>query len=169
MKRKDAVKGPVSQSARLSGARVPQARARTRGAAASGGASSTTDLGSVGVVGLVEDAGPGEVRVRLARGELLSCQVLRTSDALRLVLAPGQEVLVARLGEGRGCVLGRVEPYDPRPPSEVRLSATESLVMSCGETSVELSAQGKAAVRGVDVVSSARRRNRINGGSVEIN
>lgn len=167
MKRKDAQKRPVAQSARLRRGRGP--RARRRETAADGSSSSAAVLGVVGLVGLVERADVGEVHVRLARGELLSCHVLRTSDALRLVLAPGQEVLVARLGDGRGCVLGRVEPYDPQPSSEVRLSATNSLVMSCGETSVELNAQGKVAIRGVDVVSSARRRNRINGGSVEIN
>ena len=118
--------------------------------------------------GVVEALEAGEVLVR-ADAERWRCAVLRTHAGPPLVLALGEVVLFTPLGPGRGCVLGRVEPYDPTAPAELHLRATESMTLTCGESSVELSAHGKVAVRGVDVVTTAKRKNRIKGGSVDIN
>lgn len=118
--------------------------------------------------GVVEALEKGEVVVRVS-AERWRCQVLRTHEGPPLVLAIGDSVLITALGPARGCVLGRVEAYDPSAPAELHLRATRSLTVSCGESTLELSAAGKVAVRGVDVVSSAKRKNRIKGGSVEIN
>jgi hypothetical protein len=51
----------------------------------------------------------------------------------------------------------------------VVFSAQTEVVLRCGEGSITLSADGKVTVRGVDVVSSAERTQRIRGGAVRIN
>jgi len=101
---------------------------------------------------------------RTPSGDTLTCAVLRTSEGPPLVLAPGDRVLVFG-----GVVLGRIEAFDPNAGDDVKLTAKKSLTVKVGESALELTAQGKITVRGVDVVSSAKRKNRIKGGSVEIN
>jgi hypothetical protein len=49
------------------------------------------------------------------------------------------------------------------------LSARQEVVLRCGPGSITLTADGKVVVRGVEVVSSANRTNRIRGGAVRIN
>jgi len=47
--------------------------------------------------------------------------------------------------------------------------AKSEVVLRCGEGSITLTAEGKVQIRGLDVVSSAERTQRIRGGSVRIN
>ena len=49
------------------------------------------------------------------------------------------------------------------------LSAQTEVVLQCGDGSITLAADGKVTIRGVDVVSSATRTQRIRGGAVRIN
>jgi hypothetical protein len=49
------------------------------------------------------------------------------------------------------------------------LSARTQLVLRCGQGSITLSADGKVSIRGLDVISSAERTQRIRGGAVRIN
>jgi hypothetical protein len=49
------------------------------------------------------------------------------------------------------------------------LSAQQEVVLRCGAASITLTADGRAVVRGADVVSSATRTNRVRGGAVKIN
>jgi hypothetical protein len=51
----------------------------------------------------------------------------------------------------------------------VILSAKTEVVLRCGEGSITLGADGKVTIRGIDVVSSASRTQRIRGGAVRIN
>ncbi len=108
-------------------------------------------------------------------GDLL-CDVLVTSDAEALHLSPGDEVVVLLPGDdgGHGVVLGRIGPsVDPAPPKETPdtlvLEAQKGLVLRVGEGSIEIRADGKILIKGKDLVSHAKRMNRIRGGSVSLN
>jgi hypothetical protein len=56
----------------------------------------------------------------------------------------------------------------PEEPQTIVLTAAESIVLKCGQSSVTLS-DGKVVVRGLHVVTHAAGVNRIRGGSVQIN
>lgn len=131
-----------------------------------------TRLGSV--IELTEggDAGvvvPGEPPLRLR------CDVLRTADRPALTLSLGARVLVLlpEPGEERGIVLGVVGPYEsPRPepvPGEVRLEARERLELKVGESALTMDAEGRVLLKGRDVVTRAKRTQKIRGGTVHIN
>jgi hypothetical protein len=94
----------------------------------------------------------------------------------------GREVLVCRSGpEARLVIVGVLtEPGDTQPLGDpnidllverrrVVIAAKTEVVLRCGEGSITLSADGKVTLRGVDIVSSATRTQRIRGGAVRIN
>ncbi|MCO8121113.1 hypothetical protein NHH03_05135 [Stieleria sp. TO1_6] len=83
-----------------------------------------------------------------------------------------------------GCVLGLIGRYkEPVPPvsslstslsndptpRQVVIEATDELTLKCGDCSVDLRKDGKLMIRGVDVLTRAKRTQRIKGGSVAIN
>lgn len=118
------------------------------------------------------DAGvvvPGDPPLRLA------CDVLRTADQPSLTLAIGARVLVLlpAPGEGRGIVLGVVGPYEsPRPepvPAALRLEATDRVELRCGDSALTMDAEGRVLLKGRDVVTRAKRTQKIRGGTVHIN
>jgi hypothetical protein len=109
-------------------------------------------------------------------GELL-CDVLQTSNGSGLRLAVGDNVLVWLPGDEqeRGIVLGRIGPSrapdskQEGTPDEVVIEAKKNLTFKCGEGSITLRKDGKILIKGKDLVSQARRVNRIKGGAVTIN
>jgi hypothetical protein len=60
-------------------------------------------------------------------------------------------------------------PPQPEEQHHVVIEATEMLTLKCGESSVALRKDGKTMILGNDVLSRAKRTNRIKGGSVAIN
>lgn len=90
-------------------------------------------------------------------------------------LVPGDEVLVLVAEGERAVVLGRVGPSveadaaGPDLPDEIVLEARKGMTLRVGEGSITLRADGKVLIRGKDLVSHARRMNRIRGGSVSLN
>jgi hypothetical protein len=112
----------------------------------------------------------GDVVVEAANGVEWTCELLETSPLAPLVLQAGERVLVLppdATGE-RGIVLGRLgraRAGDGR----VELAAKSELVLRCGKGKIVLRADGRVAITGLDIVSAAERRQRIKGGSVEIN
>lgn len=122
-----------------------------------------TEGGDVGVVV------PGEPPVRLR------CDALRTADRPALTLSLGARVLVLlpAPGEERGVVLGVVAAYEsPQPdpaPAELRLEARERLEIRCGESALTMDAEGRVLVKGKDIVTRAKRTQKIRGGTVHIN
>lgn len=125
------------------------------------------------VLSVAEDS-----RVRVARlggaGEERDAVLLHVGGApLRLV--PGDEVLVLLAEEGRAIVLGRVGPSaesdasNAELPDEIVLEARRGMTLRVGEGSITLRADGKILIKGKDLVSHARRMNRIRGGSVSLN
>lgn len=115
----------------------------------------------------------GHILVELAaqRRRRVLCEFLETSDSPGLVLAAGDAVLVLPPAEGEetGIVLGRIGRYRAPDRRTVTLEAQSELVLRCGESALTLRRDGKVLTRAVDVASIAKRRNRIKGGSVEIN
>lgn len=110
-------------------------------------------------------------------GAILACDVLDTGRGGPRPLAEDDAVLVVvpEGGDGRGVVLGRVLRAGPRgaaeegPPEELLLEATKGLTLKVGEGSITLREDGKVLIRGRDLVSHAKRTNRIRGGTVAIN
>jgi hypothetical protein len=123
--------------------------------------------------GTVEDlfeSGDVGVRPDDATAGIL-CDVLQTSDAPALSLEPGDQVLVLlpNAPDGRGCVLGRIGPYRAPETERVTIEADKELTLRCGKARLTLRHDGKVLTRATDIASLARRRQRIKGGSVEIN
>lgn len=100
------------------------------------------------------------------------CDVLLTGDSPTLTLSAGNDVLLLMPADPeivRPCVLGRVGPYAAPDRERVTIEATRELKLSCGDAQVTLRHDGKVLTRAKDIASIAKRRQRIKGGSVEIN
>ena len=69
-----------------------------------------------------------------------------------------------------GIVLGRVGRYRPQTPEvNVVIEATDALTLKCGNSVVDLRADGKVLIKGDDVTVRAKGTKRIRAGSVSIN
>lgn len=116
----------------------------------------------------------GEVMVRVGRGadsRDLVCDVLQAASGPGIELNVGDPVLVMlpEIDGEPGCVIGRTGPYRRADREKVRIEAERELVLRCGNASITLRHDGKVLTRADDVATVARRRNRIKGGSVDIN
>lgn len=110
----------------------------------------------------------GTLRARTDQGELWLCDCLDLSGLLSSDLAVGDRVLVVPLAApGRPVVIGRIGRHG-RPP-QVRMEAGELLSLKCGESSIDLRADGKVVIRGEDVLVRAKGTQRIRAGAVSIN
>ena len=153
----------TGDQARLAGGH-PRDRARLEGGHPRlGSVIELTEGGDAGVVV------PGDPPLRLR------CDVLRTGDRPSLTLSLGARVLVLlpAPGEERGIVLGVVAAYEsPRPdptPAELRLEAGRKIELACGESSLTMNAEGQVLLKGKDIVTRAKRTQKIRGGTVHIN
>jgi len=110
----------------------------------------------------------------------LYCNALQTSEGMAINLVPGDVVLVLlpESDEERGVVLGRIGPsrasaVEPEKtkdtPDELVIEAKKNLTFKCGDGSITMRKDGKILIKGKDLVSRAKRMNRIKGGSVAIN
>lgn len=104
-------------------------------------------------------------------GQTFVCEWLETPWNAGTGLRPGDVVLVTPGADQQlGVVLGRVGRYRaPAPEKNVTVEARESLSLKCGESSIELRADGKLMVKGEDVLVKARGTQRIKAGTVNIN
>lgn len=108
---------------------------------------------------------------------LFTCDVLRTGETMPRYDTDTPVLIICTSIERRlGIVLGRVGKYNSAPQSSeadtrdhVVIEANETLRLKCGESSVDLRKDGKLMIRGKDVLTRAKRTNRIKGGSVGIN
>lgn len=108
---------------------------------------------------------------------ILACQMLQTSDSPAPSLAAGDTVLVWFCDADceEGIILGRIGPRrTPAPraetkPDELVIEAKKQITFRCGEGSITLRGDGKVLIKGKDLVSHAKRMNRIKGGAVAIN
>jgi hypothetical protein len=103
----------------------------------------------------------------------VTCDILRTSEASPLLLAPRDVVVCWCTGplSDRGVILGRIGPSHAvaHTPDTLLIEAKEELTLRVGEGSITIRADGKILIKGKDLVSHAQRVNRIRGGSVAIN
>jgi hypothetical protein len=133
------------------------------------------------VRGVIDDfLQSGEVVVHVPSSDpatRLCCDFLETSASATVQLKLGDQVLVlsSEGPEQNGIVLGRIGRY--RMPQtqanqvadHIVVEAKETLTLKCGESSVDLRKDGKLMIRGKDVLSRAKRSQRIKGGTVGIN
>ena len=120
----------------------------------------------------VVDISPtGELTVRLATGSLLVCDFLTTSRAEPPVLRAGDKVvvLVPEAPDEKPVVVGKVSAYQAPDGKRLVLEAGEELTIRCGEATIAIRKSGKILIKGVEIVSHARGRNRIRGGSIQMN
>ena len=114
----------------------------------------------------------GEIQVQTVGGcTRMLCDFLQTGDTPTLTLASGDLVLVfpPNGNDQKGVICGRIGKYVKPSNDKVVLEATNQLTLKCGDSSVTLHKDGKVVTQSKDIVSHARRRNRIKGGSVQIN
>lgn len=109
-------------------------------------------------------------------GAIVACDLLEPPGVGMRPLGEGETVLVTHPegNDGRGVILGRVlrpaaGDASQGRPEEILLEARKGLTLKVGEGSITLREDGKVLVRGRDLVSHARRTNRIRGGTVAIN
>jgi hypothetical protein len=122
---------------------------------------------------LTEIRDDGLLLVRCLEGREFVCECLDSSTS-EGPLALGDRLLALPPAAGQtGVVLGRIGRYRAPKAAElarqVAIEATESLSLKCGESSVDLRADGKVMIRGEDVLIRARRTQRIKAGTVNIN
>jgi hypothetical protein len=127
-----------------------------------------------GSVARIED--DGMLTVATADGRVLRCECLHPLGASALIaeaggLRAGDAVLVLPpQGDQAAIVLGRVGPLTERREVEnLSLSASGKLTLRCGESAVDLRADGKVMIRGEDVLVRAKGTKRIRAGTVAIN
>jgi hypothetical protein len=100
------------------------------------------------------------------------------TDAARLTgVEPGDEVLVwlPATADQNGVILARIgparveTPAPDEPPAILVVEARQRLILRVGDGSITIRDDGKILIQGKDLVSHARRVNRIKGGAVAIN
>jgi hypothetical protein len=82
---------------------------------------------------------------------------LESGDRLLMMTVPGLD---------QPLIVGKIGVFST---ATVVIQATESLTLKCGDASVELRADGKAMVKGDDVLIRAKGTQRIRAGTVSIN
>lgn len=119
---------------------------------------------------LVELSAAGSLVVETAAGVRHDCQWLQVS-VLPAALREGDTVLVLPLPASAAVVIGRITTYDDHDalPEVIHLAAAQGLSLRCGESSVDLRADGKVMIRGEDVLVRAKGTKRIRAGTVSIN
>jgi hypothetical protein len=112
----------------------------------------------------------GLVVVRIAPGIDLECEILITGPQILDIHAEDSLLVLVIPGEPRGIVVGRVGRHCPaEAKANLLIEASESITLKCGSASVELRADGKAMVKGDDVLIRAKGTQRIRAGTVSIN
>lgn len=110
----------------------------------------------------------GMLRVRDSSGAESLCECLEIGTLRGAPLRPGDPLLVCPSVDGLpGVVMGRIGRYEP--PGSVVIDSTQSLQLKCGDSSIDLRADGKVVIRGDDVLVRAKGTQRIRAGSVSIN
>ena len=101
-----------------------------------------------------------QVRVAAADGQVLVAECLSSVPVLR----PGDRVLV-HLGSTLAIIIGRIGGM----PDELMVEAGKNLTIRCGTGSIRIRADGRVLIEGLDIVSRARRAQRVTGAQVVIN
>jgi hypothetical protein len=117
----------------------------------------------------------GTVRVRMPDGRATDCDWLESPGNQGVSVCIGDTVLVMWvLFSERPVVAGRIGRYRApletmQPQDAVIFEAKEKLTLRCGESSIDLCADGRVMIRGDDVLVRAKGTQRIRAGTVSIN
>lgn len=122
---------------------------------------------------IMEIAEDGKILVKSDSGGFrIACDFLRTSAGPLPRLHLGTPVLIVARG-GKGYVMGIIEPYLPlegqETPDELYLTAEANIELSCGESLLSMTREGKIILRGKTITTRAAEQNKIRGASVRIN
>ncbi len=113
-------------------------------------------------------------------GMKISCDFLRTSAGLLPRLYLGTPVLCIA-DENKGYVLDVIQPYlapddqddqkdeKKQDPTELNLKAKESIELTCGESTLSMTKNGKIVLRGANITTRASEGSKIKGASVLLN
>jgi hypothetical protein len=122
---------------------------------------------------IVELLASGELLVELTghSPRRVLCDFLESTTANQIPLSIGDEVLVVPPVDvsQKGCVVGKVGRYREPHTKRVELKADEQLTIRCGKGSITIRETGQILIKGLDVVSHAKRSNRVRGGSIQLN
>jgi hypothetical protein len=127
------------------------------------------------VAALLEDGRIAVTSIQGAeQGTEWLCELLENGMSSGLSLSLGDRVLVLPPIDGEpGVVLGRIGRYREagvgQQQPKVVIAASECLSLKCGESSIDLRADGKVMIRGEDVLVRAKGTKRIRAGTVSIN
>ncbi|NOZ55155.1 MAG: hypothetical protein GXP08_18800 [Gammaproteobacteria bacterium] len=144
-----------------------------------------------GIVEEITEQGNIIIHDVLNPGIRVQCTFLRATTAPAPDIEPGNQVLYLLTDADRqqGCVLGIEEPYVPKKDrlkdhltqsgkltsistiedQVVYIKASEGLAIECGEGTIIISKDGKIQIKGTEVTSRARGKNRVKGAGVDIN
>ena len=129
-----------------------------------------------GVVVEILETGEISVEVKVGAHRRILCDFLEMTDQPQISLQTGDLILLLlpKTSEEKGCVLGRIGRYrEPeikqKEPENLVIEANKQLKLKCGQSSIVMRRDGKLVVKGLDIVSRAKRNNKIKGGSVHIN
>lgn len=113
----------------------------------------------------------GNLLVRNSDNQEFHCDWLENANNANIDLEPGDRLLcIPPSGQEPGVVLGRIGKYrKPQTEAHVTIEAGESLTLKCGEAAVELRNDGRAMVKGEDVLLRAKGTQRIRAANVAIN
>ncbi|MBL8288648.1 MAG: hypothetical protein JNL85_11755 [Rubrivivax sp.] len=120
---------------------------------------------------LTEIDSEGWLIVQLADGSTMRCECVQLRGLIG-GFRPKDRVLVLPPDEpgSTGVVVGRIARYTaPASADALALEAGEALKLKCGESSIDLRADGKVVINGDDVLVRAKGTKRIRAGSVSIN
>lgn len=122
-------------------------------------------------VDLIAIQDDGLLLVQAQTGWEFRCNFLETANTQVLQLEIGDKLLVIPATDGQaGIVLGRIGKYTPpKTQQNLTIEAGESLTLKCGEATLELRNDGKAMLKGEDVLLRAKGTQRIRAATVAIN
>jgi hypothetical protein len=106
-----------------------------------------------------------------SKGYEYPCDWLEGAANANIHLEPGDQLLFIPSSEQQlGVVLGRIARYrKPQPQEHITIEASESLTLKCGEASVELRNDGRAMMKGEDILLRSKGTQRIRAATVAIN
>ncbi len=121
---------------------------------------------------LVDIRSDGYLCVCLEDGNEVLCEWLTGPSNKDCVLELGDTLLVLSdfTKPSASVALGRIGRYSaPTIPLNHTIEASRSLSLRCGESSIDLRADGKVLIKGDDVTVRAKGTKRIRAGTVSIN
>lgn len=98
-----------------------------------------------------------------------ACEIL---DHLRAQMPDvGDRVVVMppEAAQEPGCIMGTVGRKAEGKPKTLELEAEERIELRCGKGSLVLRGDGKVVIRGLEILSASKGRQRIKGASIELN